>query len=152
MFLTWRFLVSRLWSGLSGMRPLFVGPIVAMVMLVFAGLAFNAGRLPGWLLEDPARLVPFVWMAAGAVIAKYWIAAYAWRSVSSRYARSYLVIWLLATLSSLALGVVLWSVLRIYLPLDVDRSRSLVILLALIAVPLARMGLAPFRLARNRHR
>ncbi|HZM93219.1 MAG TPA: hypothetical protein VFB92_07365 [Vicinamibacterales bacterium] len=152
MFLTWRFLVSRLWSGLSGMRPLFVGPIVAMVMLVFAGLAFNAGRLPGWLLEDPARLVPFVWMAAGAVIAKYWIAAYAWRSVSPRYVRLYLVIWLLATISFLALGVVLWRILRIYLPLDVDRSRSLVILVALIAVPLARMGLAPSWLARNRHR
>ena len=26
VFLTWRFLVSRLWSGLSGSRPLFMAP------------------------------------------------------------------------------------------------------------------------------
>ena len=38
------------------------------------------------------------------------------------------------------------------LPLDVDRARTVVILLALLAVPLARVGLAPFWLARNRHR
>ena len=71
------------------------------------GFVFNAGRLPGWLLEDPARLAPVAWIAAAAVIAKYWIAAHAWRSVAPRYLRLYLVIWLLATISFLAFGVVL---------------------------------------------
>jgi hypothetical protein len=37
-------------------------------------------------------------------------------------------------------------------PVDVERSRSLTILLALLAVPLWRIGLAPSFLARNRHR
>lgn len=151
-FLTWRFLVSRLWSGLSGMRPMFVGSVVSMVVLVFASLVFDAGRLPGWLLGDPARLAPIAWIAAAAVVAKYWIAAYAWSGVSPRYLRAYLLIWLAGTASFLGLGIVVWGIVRIYLPLDVDRARSVVILLALIVMPLARVGLAPSWLARNRHR
>jgi hypothetical protein len=47
------------------------------------------------------------------------------------------------------LSVELW---RTYVPIDVDRLRSVVILLALMVVPLARVGLAPSWLARNRHR
>ena len=152
MFLTWRFLVSRLWSGLSGRRPLFVASVVAIVVLVIAGLVFDADRLPGWLLDDPARLAPVVWIAAIAVIAKYWIAAYAWRIVTPRYLRVYLLFWLAGTASCLAFGIVVWGVVRIYLPVDVDRLRSLVILVALLAVPLARVGLAPASLTHNRHR
>ena len=152
MFLTWRFLVSRLWSGLSGRRPLFVASVVAIVVLVIAGLVFDADRLPGWLLDDPARLAPVVWIAAIAVIAKYWIAAYAWRIVTPRYLRVYLLFWLAGTASFLAFGIVVWGVVRIYLPVDVDRLRSLVILVALLAVPLARVGLAPASLTHNRHR
>jgi hypothetical protein len=152
MFLTWRFLVSRLWSGLSGRRPMFVGSVVSMVVLVIAGLVFDAGRLPGWLLRDPVRLAPVAWIAAAAVVAKYWIAAYAWRGVSPRYLRVYLPIWFAGTASVLGLGILVWGIVRIYLPLDVDRARSVVILVALIAMPLARVGLAPFWLARNRHR
>jgi hypothetical protein len=152
MFLTWRFLVARLWSGLSGMRAMVVGAAVSMVVLVIASLAFNAGRLPGWLLDDPARLAPVAWMAAVAVVAKYWLAAYAWRGVPARYLRVYLLIWLAGTASFLALGIVVWEIVRIYLPLDADRTRSLVILLALLAVPVARVGFAPSSLARNRHR
>lgn len=152
MFLTWRFLVSRLWSGLSGKRTMFVASVFAILVLVLAGIAFEADRLPGWLLRDPARLAPVAWIAAVAVIAKYWIAAYAWRGVAPRYLRVYLIVWLAGTASFLALGIVLWGMVRIYLPLDVDRLRSVVILLALLAVPLARVGLAPAQLARNRHR
>ena len=98
-----------------------MGSVVSIVILVIASLVFDAGRLPGWLLDDPARLAPVVWIAAVAVIAKYWIAAYAWRRVAPRYLRVYLLIWLAATASFLALGIVLWGILRIYLPLDVDR-------------------------------
>lgn len=152
IFLTWRFLVSRLWSGLSGTRPMFVGSVLSIVIFVIASLVFDADRLPGWLLSDPERLAPVAWIAAVLVIAKYWIAAYAWRAVAPRYLRLYLLIWLAATVSFLALGIVLWGILRIYLPLDGERSLSVVILLALCAVPLARIGLAPMQLARNRHR
>jgi hypothetical protein len=152
VLITWRFLVSRMWSGLSGMRHLFVASIVSVIVLVIASLVFEAGRLPAWLLADPARLTPIVWVAALAVIAKYWLAAYAWRGVASRDVRRYLLVWLAATTSFLTLGLVLWGVLRIYVPIDTERSRSLVVLMALLAAPLARLGLAHTWLARNRHR
>jgi hypothetical protein len=152
MFLTWRFLVSRLWSGLSGKRTMFVASVFAIVVLAIAGIAFEADRLPGWLLEDPSRLASVAWAAAVAVIAKYWIAAYAWRGVTPRHLVAYLLVWLAGTASFLALGLVVWGIARIYLPVDVDRLRSVVILLALLVLPLARVGLAPAWLARNRHR
>jgi hypothetical protein len=153
MVLTWRFLVSRLWIGLSGKRPLFVGSVVSIVVLVIASLVLDAGRLPGWLLADPARLSPLVWLAAGAVVAKCGIAAYAWRGVGPRYLRAYLLAWLAATTLVVVSSVVLWGIVRTYVPpLDNDRARSLVILIALLVVPLARVGFAPFWLARNRHR
>ena len=152
MFLTWRLLVSRLWSGLSGIRPLFVVSVISIPILVTAGLALDADRLPRWLLDDPARFASIAWIAAVAVIAKYWLAAYAWRAVPARYLRSYLLIWLVGTASFLALGIAVWGIMRIYLPLDVDRFLSIVILLALLAVPLARVGLAPAALSWNRHR
>ena len=152
MFLTWRLLVSRLWSGLSGKRPIFVGSVVATFALVITGLVFDAYRLPNWLLGDPARLAPIVWIGALLVIAKYWMAAYAWRGVAPRYLREYLVLWLAATMTFLALGLVLWGMVRIYLPIDGDLSRSFVIIMALLATPLARVALARSALARNRHR
>lgn len=152
MFLTWRFMVSRLWSGLSGHRVLFIASVMSFVVMGIGSLLFDVSRFPGWLLDDPARLAPLVWIAAVAVIAKYWIAAYTWRGVPPRYLRVYLPIWLAGTASFLLLGIVVWGIVRIYLPLDVDRLRSVVILLALLTVPLARVGLAPSSLTRNRHR
>ena len=152
MLLTWRFMVSRLWSGLSGRRPLFMGSVASIAVVAIAGIAFDAGQLPGWLLDDPARLAPILWIAAAALIAKHWTAAYAWRGVTTRYLRAYFIIWLAGTTALLTLGMVAWGIVRIYLPLDGDRLRSAVILLALMAVPLARVGLATSGLARNRHR
>jgi hypothetical protein len=152
MFLTWRFLVSRLWSGLSGIRRLYVGSVVWLIVLVIAGLVSEADSLPGWLLEDPARLAPLVWIAAGAAIAKYSIAAYAWRGAPPRYRRIYLLIWLAGTASFLVLGMVVLGAARIDVPDVADRLRSIVIFFALLAVPLARVGLSPSSLSRNRHR
>jgi hypothetical protein len=152
VFLTWRFMVSRLWSGLSGNRRLFEGSAIFTVFLVIAAIASDGDRLPGWLLEDPARLAPLVWIAAVAVVAKYAIALYAWRGVTARYLRVYLLIWLAGTASFLALGLVLWGIARTHPPLDADRVRSFVVLLAFLAIPLARVGLAPSSLERNRHR
>jgi hypothetical protein len=152
MCLTWRCLVTRLWSGLSGMRLLFVGSVVSSVVLVIAGIAFDAYRLPGWMLGEPSRLAPVVWIAAALVIAKYWLAAYAWRGAPLRDLFAYLLIWVAGTASLLALGMVVWGIVRIYVPLDAERLRSIVVLLALLAVPLARVGLASSSLTRNRHR
>jgi hypothetical protein len=152
MFLTWRFLVSRLWIGLSGNRTLSIVLAVPLVLFVIAFATFDIGWLPRWMLADPGRLVPVVWIAALAVTAKYWLAAYAWRDVAPHHVRQYLLVWLLGTTCFVTLGVLLWGVVRMYVPMDIYRVQSLLILLALMAVPLGRVGLAPSFLARNRHR
>jgi hypothetical protein len=151
IFLTWRSLVSHLWSGLSGMRPLFIVSVVSVVALVTA-VPLHAGRLLFWLLRDPARFAPVIWIIVIAVITKCAIAAYVWRGVSPHYLRAYLLIWLVGTASLVTLANVVWGIVRMYPLFDVDGLRSAVILLAVLAVPLARVGLAPSSLTRNRHR
>ena len=150
--LTWRFLVSRLWSGLSGSRPLFVASVMSVVLAVIAGLAFAADRLPGWVLDDPARMAGVVWIMSVAVAAKCWLAAYSWHRISARHLRQYLLVWGAGTTCVLTLAMLLWGVVRIYVALDIYRFQGLMILVALLAVPLGRVGLAPSCLARNRHR
>jgi hypothetical protein len=150
--LTWRFLVSRLWSGLSGSRPLFMASVMSVVLVVIAGMVFAADRLPGWLLDDPARMAGVVWLMSIAVVAKCWLAAYSWRRVSARHLRQYLLVWGAATTCLLTLTMLLWGVVRIYVALDIYRFQGFMILVALLAVPLGRVGLAPSCLARNRHR
>jgi len=150
-FLTWRFLVSHLWSGLSGMRPVFIASVVSLVALV-TSIVLDAGRFPNSLLRDPARLAFVIWVVVVAVVAKCSLAAYAWRGVHPHYLRAYLLIWLAGTTSLVALSFVVWGIVRMYAPFDVDGLRIAVILVALLAVPLARVGLAPSSLARNRHR
>ena len=151
VFLTWRSLLSHLWSGLSGMRPLFLASAFSLVALA-TGVPLDAGRLIVWLLRDPSRFGLFVWVAVLVIAAKCALAAYAWRGVSRRYLRGYVVAWLVGTASLLSLGLALSELVRMYLSLDVDRLRTAVILLAVLAVPLARVGFAPSSLARNRHR
>jgi hypothetical protein len=140
MFITWRSLV----------RPLFLASAFSLVALVMSVL-LDVGP-PSWLFRDPSRVGLFVWGAAVAVVAKCLIAAYAWRSASPRHVRDYLLVWLAGTASLLVLGVAIWGLVRTYLPFDGDRLRTAVILLALLAVPIARVGLTPSALARNRHR
>lgn len=152
MVLTWRFLVSRLWSGLSGSRPLFMTSVMSVVLVVIAGLVFAVDRLPGWVLDDPARMAGVVWLMSVAVVAKCWLAAYSWRRLSARHLRQYLLVWSAGTACLLTLTMLLWGVVRIYVALDIYRFQGFMILVALLAVPLGRVGLAPSCLARNRHR
>jgi hypothetical protein len=151
MLLTWRFLASRLWTGLSGSRPLFIASVMFVVVVAIASLAFDATRLPGWVLDDPARLAAAAWVLSIAVIVKYWLAAYSWRGVSPRYVRQYLLLWGSGTTCLLTLALLFWGVARLYVALDIYRLQAVVILVALLALPLWRVGLAPACLARNRH-
>jgi len=152
MLLTWRFLAIRLWAGLFGSRPLFIASVMFVVVVAIASLAFDVTRLPGWVLDDPARMTAAAWALVVAVIAKYWLAAYSWRRVAARYVRQYLLLWGSATTCLLALALVFWGVARIYIALDIYRFQALVILAALLALPLWRVGLAAACLTRNRHR
>ena len=152
MFLTWRFMVIRLWNGLSGSRVLFIASVMSVLIVVIAWMVFDGTRLPGWMLDDPARMTAVAWILAIAVVSKYWLAACSWRRVSARYVRQSLLVWGAGTTCFLVLAVVLWGVVRIYVAMDIYRVQALMILAALLAVPIGRMGLAPSCLARNRHR
>ena len=150
--LTWRFLVSRLWSGLSGSRPLFMASVMSALLVVIAGMVFAVDRMPGWVLDDPAHMGGVVWLLSVVVVVKCGLAAYSWRRPSTRHFRQYLLVWGAATTCLLTLTMLLWGVVRIYVALDIYRFQSFMILVALLIVPLGRVGLVPSRLARNRHR
>lgn len=151
MFLTWRSLVSHLWTGLSGMRPLFLASVFSLVALV-AGVPLHAARPVVSLLREPERFALFVWVIVIALCLKGSLAIYIWRRVSPRYGQAYLLTWLAGTASLVALGMVVWGIVRTGLWFDAERLRTAIILLAVLAVPLARVGFAPSSLARNRHR
>jgi hypothetical protein len=114
-----------------------------------------------WVRYDPDQLLrAFEWIIAVAVIGKVWLASFSWRRISRRRTWQYLGLWLGATLLLITLAKLLWangcltlslmSLLDI-LPLDPYRLEYLLILIALLTIPLARLGLAPSALRRNRH-
>ncbi len=159
VLLTWRFLVGSLWLGLSGERTLFAASAIPYAFLPVVGLIgllvlFRRGEsLLAWLRTNADGLLPaFVWIAALAVIAKFWTAAFCWSKMAPHHVRQYLLVWFGSTLCLTTLSVLLWAGLRYVLPSDIYRLRSLLVLVSLLIIPLARVGLAPSSLARNRHR
>jgi hypothetical protein len=114
-----------------------------------------------WVRYDPDQLLrAFEWLITVAVIGKVWLASFSWRRISWRRTWQYLGLWLGATLLLITLAKLLWangcltlslmSLLDI-LPLDPYRLEYLLILIALLTIPLARLGLVPSALRRNRH-
>jgi hypothetical protein len=152
MCLTWRLLVSRLWTGLSGRRAVFIASAMSFALAAMAALVFDARRIVTWLFDDPAHMTVAVGVAAAAVVAKYVLAAYSWRRVNGSYLRQYALVWLSGTGCFAALGILVWRTARLSMPLDTYPLRSFIILLALLAVPVARLGAARSSVARNRHR
>ena len=167
MLLTWKFLVSGLWIGLSGNRKLYVASAAAycgVPLLVLVGVTLCVNRdeaVRAWIRDDPNRLLScFLWIAVFGVVAKFWIAAASWRAIGSGRTRRYVLLWCGATLALIALGTLMWAHglldltlvgLMDFLPLDVVRLQSLMILVALLVIPFARLGLAPPALTKNRH-
>lgn len=167
MFLTWRGLVGGLWIGLSGSRKLYLASAGAyclvgvLGMIGLATLLRHDAAVREWFSSDPNRLLSiFEWVAAGAVVAKFWMAARFWRDISPPRMRRFLLLWLGGTVGLMALALLLWAggALSLALmaclglpPLDVYRLRALLLLIALLIVPFARLGLAPSSLAGNRH-
>jgi hypothetical protein len=153
MFLTWRFLVRGLWSGLSGNRRLYFACGITAVFSPIAIAVVSSEIDPGWILEDPGRLVSLLWIGTIALAVKYGIAAQSWRRAGSPHVRRFmLLVWLAATTFAVTLSLLFWRTLRPLLPPDAYRIQALLILVALLAVPVARLLIAPSFLARNRHR
>jgi hypothetical protein len=158
VFLTWGFLVSGFWIGLSGNRKLFAASAVpyalAPLWLVFLAVLLDPKtRLGVWIRHDPDRLFSyFIWVAALAVIAKFGLGAFFWRRVSMKRVRRYSLIWIGGTLCLTMLAILLWGGLGHVLQSDPHRVKTVMIFAVLLAVPFARLGLAPASLGRNRHR
>jgi hypothetical protein len=153
ILLTWRFLVSRLCSGLLGSRTLFNVSVTSVVIAVIAWLVFDGTRLPAWVLDDPARMSALAWILSIAVVSKYWLAARSWRRMPRRYAWQSLLLWGAGTACFLALAILFRGIARVYIALDIIYSfQAVLVLTALLTMPLGRFGLAAACLARNRHR
>jgi hypothetical protein len=157
--LTWRFLVSGLWLGLSGNKKLFAATAIpygfALVFVLAIGVILpqNEESLLVWMSKDFGVLLPIlVRIAAVAVSAKFWIAAWSWRDAQRRHVKQYVALWLCGTAAWIGFGLLLWNGILQVVPSDRHQLRGLLILCALLAVPFARLGLAPGSLARNRHR
>jgi hypothetical protein len=165
---TWKLLVGGLWVGLSGNRTIFITSaavycLVPLLGFIVLTLLLNHDRqVRDWATEDPNRVLSICeWIAAFAVIAKFWLAAFSWRSIAPARVRTYLLLWACATLLLITFAIFLWGhgllVLQLmslmdFLPMDVFRLRNFLALLALLVIPFARLGYAPSALARNRHR
>ena len=152
--LTWRCMVSGLWVGLSGSRLYYIGSlclqvIVPALLLPAAGICSNI--IDSEIREHTEGLNTIVfsavgWILALAVMAKLWITVFSWSKITPRRTWQYLLIWTVATLGFVALGILSrpWA--------DMYRLERLYILGALLIFPFARLGLAPSSLAKNRHR
>jgi hypothetical protein len=165
---TWKCLVNGLWTGLSGNWKYFLALPTAYGLLAAGGIIALAVMLNHdaavrtWYRTDPDR--PLSWLtdiAALAVFAKFFLAAWTWRDISPGRVRKYLFLWLCATVCLMALIFLLWadglfSLVLIgffgFLPWDTHRLLALLVLLTLLVIPLARIGMAPSSFAKSRHR
>jgi hypothetical protein len=158
ILVTWRFMVSGLWLGLSGNKNLFMAfavpyaffPLVAIGVLVT--LNESDRLLPLLVNSNLSRFEIVEVIAAMAVIAKFCAWVISWRDVVSDRVTNYLLFWAGSTLPLLVLAIFLWEVAKPHLPAESQAVRNLLVLAALFVVPLARVGYAPSTLAKNRHR
>ena len=156
ILLTWRFLVGGLWLGLSGNSRVFAFSVCSLRSrsIVCAARRVNCEPTnPHLDSRQHRRWLPLVvWIAAAAVVIKFWLAAFSWRKINAKYLRQYLPVWLGGSACLIALSFLLGGLLGDFVPADTYRLRSLLILIALQIIPLARIGLAPSFLDKNRHR
>ena len=145
---TWKQLVQSLYIGLTGREALIKGSV--FLTLVFL---FLIGPFAGWIV-DSGRLgelwsaLPWIFAVLVSIkmIAAVWIAVrlHHGRLVSDRTFVTGAAFWCVAVLA--LYGVLVWLFGTPHIP------HYLLMLLAILAVPLARLSAAPLALAWNRHR
>jgi hypothetical protein len=145
VILTWRFMISGLWIGLSGDRKRYVAAAILQAFAVVFAIWLAIYSVQHWKWSSMERTVSFAETFLGcAVFAKVWLAGFSWRPISLARAWSYLFAWTVASGALLALGLLTCP--------DIFWLKPLVILFTLLPVPLARLGLARLALTKNRHR
>jgi hypothetical protein len=153
ILLTFSFMINALWIGLCGQTRLFYSAASASI-LVFTTLAILIGCLvedADWQAISLVRIVPWLpWVLAGLFLAKVWTAAWTVREILRRKLARHRTILAYACLWFVATGLLVGTAW--ILASQVPWIRNLLMLLAMLAIPLARIGAAPLALARNRHR
>jgi len=145
---TWKLLVQSLYIGLTGRAWLIKGS----VFLTLSAL-FLLGPIAQWLIDNDrlgelwsALPLLLAILVCVKTIAAVWVAArlYRGRLVSDRMLVTGAACWCVAVLG--LYGALVWL-------LDSpDMPRYVLALLAILAIPLARLSAAPLALAWNRHR
>lgn len=146
--LTWAQLVQSLYIGLTGRGALIKGSVVLVL-----GFFFIFGPFAEWLVETDhvgkiwsALPLIFAILVAVKMIAVAWIGVrlYERRLLSDRTLVTGAAIWSIAVL--VLYGVLVWLFDAPHFP------RYVLMLVAILAIPLARLSAAPLALAWNRHR
>ena len=145
---TWKQLVQGLYIGLTGRASLIKGSVFLIL-----GFFFLFGPFAEWII-DSGRLgelwtaLPLIFavLVSFKMIAAVWIAVRLFHSrlVSDRTLVIGAACWCIAVLS--LYGVLVWLADTPHIP------HYLLMLLAILAIPLARLSAAPLALAWNRHR
>jgi hypothetical protein len=145
---TWKQLVQGLYIGLTG-RPFLIKGIV-FVALVFL---FLIGPLAVWIIDNghlgelwSALPLIFATLVCFKMIAAAWIGVrvYHARLLTDRALVTGAAVWCISVLA--LYGVLVWLLDTPHFP------HYLLMLLAILAIPLARLSAAPLALAWNRHR
>jgi hypothetical protein len=140
---TWKQLVQSLYIGLSGRDW-------AVKSTVFLSLSFLTviGPLAVWIIEHGAVLAALLealpWILAVLAGLKLCAAAWVARLLSDRTLVAGAACWLVLVLA--LHGLLVWLVATPFIP------SYLLLLVAILATPLARVSAAPLALAWNRHR
>jgi hypothetical protein len=149
MLSTWKQLVQSLCFGLTGNERLIKGSV--FVSLLLASLV---GPLAIWIVDS--ERIGVVWSAMPLILAALvgakmlaagWVAARLVREGGPLNERTLIAgaaCWTVAVLA--VYGVLAWLTDTPHIP------RYLVMLVAILFVPLARLSAAPLAIARNRHR
>jgi hypothetical protein len=145
---TWTQLVQSLYIGLTGRASLIKGSVFLML-----GFLFLFGPFAEWIIESnrlgelwSALPMIFAILVGFKIIAATWIVVrlYHRRLLSDRTLVTGAAAWCLAVFA--IYGVLVWLFGTPHVP------HYLLMLLAILAIPLARLSAAPLALAWNRHR
>ncbi|HJQ09575.1 MAG TPA: hypothetical protein VJ840_00960 [Gemmatimonadaceae bacterium] len=146
--LTWTQLVQSLYIGLTGRGALVKGSVVLVL-----GFLFLFGPFAEWIVETErlgriwvALPLIFATLVGLKMIAVVWIGVrlYALRLLSDRMLLTWAACWCVAVFALYA--VLAWLLDAPHIP------SYLLMLVAILGIPLARLSAAPLALAWNRHR
>jgi len=154
LILTWRLMVAGLWIGLSGSRAQYITATALQVgipVLLAIAAALSSDYIDRAIQNNPVFMQSLAifglgWILALLVIVKFCSAVFFWSNAPSGYRRRYLSIW-----GGGLAGLVTLAILASP-PFDTYHYRHLFLLAAILAFPLARMGIAPSSFEKNRHR